>query len=246
MIESSYRACLLDLLDGCADELRQLGKRWDDLQARKGASFVEQYLSGRASVLLDLDFGAARHWVELSALRNGETTNDSAVPAGVYKDNVADLRNGEDWHYENMLVLNVEVMQFEQRVSCPSNVRLKVVDERIRDAWGAFSIYLSSLDGGHKLIPCLKDRELDVLGWDRLVVSQDIAHQNVKGGTKVVSSVSDQQRDIFRDCGRLSNGGNKHAVITVLLGEDKVETTLRKGGQLRTEIVDVLIGPFDL
>jgi hypothetical protein len=155
---------------------------------------------------------------------------------------VANGHHGDCWNDQQMFICDVEVMETAKRV-IPSSVRLHVVDDG-GNYGRRRSLYKSTIDGRYHFISRIPERELSVV--DGLICPAGyFSGGEVETRSEVVNCVPEDERHTF---GHRNRGTFKKALsgIRITLKFKTVEVTLEERIKNFVQVLDVLIGPFDL
>jgi hypothetical protein len=218
------------------DFISESQERWNN-RLRRDLSLVKQYLSGRltVAVILDfsLDFCQAEPAIEKHTPRNGEEFSSlylcfhSANTSGLY------VRDQEP-----VLISDVETMKGPEGV-IPSFVCLYDGRDMVSDVRAGLA-YRGQR--GYEFFPRFANRELDVFGLPIRDRESYLSHKVVESGSQVVNGISGNQ----------GNGGGNGCALSydaalsalgIVLREDAAEVNLKDCG---LQVRDVLFGPFNL
>ena len=111
---------------------------------------------------------------------------------------------------------------------------------------GSASYIKSTIDGSYKITSQLADREVERFRTRREFLSKDFRNQNVKRAAEVVNSVSDYERYSSRNRFGYFEIEKILARFRIVIDPQSIEVSLEERGQIGVEIVDGMIGPFDL
>jgi hypothetical protein len=238
-------AYLLEIVNDARDDLRHLMQRWDDRLTFQNLSFVEKYLEGRLSVVLDVEITGCRYGFEYSALANNERHVDDSVSLVVLSVYAIQLRDREKRYQQSMFIGNIELIEGAENI-VPSRVRLYPIQNQIDDI-SASSLYASTINSTFKFLPCLIERESRVFGRDSPGPNDNLASHEVKGGSQVVDGVPNHQGNFLGNAFGHFKLEDIVSFISIFLDVKAVKVCLDKEGcKDRVKLLDVLIGPFDL
>lgn len=244
----------LETLDDSKNKLRELFERWDNRLTLQGKSLVEQYISGRLSLVVDVDFiafgnaGAPTNGdigvVEL----NRQRALDNEGTRFVFYMNVRQCRNVEHGNEQFVFVENIEVVKSADRV-IPSLVRLYNVNYVLPEFSGEAFMYYSILASFYKFLPRAVGLEWkadvsEALGGTSL--GHNVADQQIECASEIVNSVANNGGRIFRNSSQHSELQDVLFGIRIVLNDKFVEVSLNECLKDRVKLKDVLIGPFDL
>jgi hypothetical protein len=142
-----------------------------------------------------------------------------------------------------MFVGVIKEMQSEQ-VFVPSTVRLESVNH-LYGLWG-HSLYFPGRFGFVSLAT-LADRKCIVNVGIASIGENQLPYQMVEGSSQILESVSDNEREIFRDRSALTELENQISGLRVSLFDDwvRVGWQSEKIMDSSVQISDVMFGPFD-
>lgn len=231
----------LNCLHDAHDELSQLVQRWNAGFSLK-RSLVEQYREHRLSVVQKFKCGRRFQYAEFSsaddfegAIIKGHTASPSVDMSEGY--------NRHHWYQQQMFVSDVQIVQGAEGI-IPSLVRLDLVEDCGDDIL-ARNLYLSTIDGRFHFLSRLANGKLDVVGR-ATCTADDFAGHEIEGGSKVVQCIANDQGQAF---GQWCDNAELQRVLTgsrIFLDAESVKVSLNEGVQFGIQLVDVLIGPFDL
>lgn len=234
---------LLDCLDDAADNLRNLWERWENRPTLENVSFVEKYSEGRFSVILHFEFLGTRYQVSARSRSHGKTAIDQTVgsDSSIYMIQ-SDDRNQR--YQQPVLVHNVELIQCDKGI-IPSRIRLDGIVDQIKNVFPN-KLYFSTLENIFKFVPVFGDGEIKVMRGFLSGHRNNFKCNMVKGGTEIVNGVSDEQRDPARDRNDHLKLEQIISGIQVFLDAKLVKIAMTEFFKKNAQLLDVLIGPFDL
>jgi len=234
---------LLDCLHDARNELRELMQHWDNRLTLENLSLAEQYREGRLSVALECKLAGHPHYIQFSALTDGER----AIGERHHTSRSRDVRQGRDGNNRNtseVFVGYVQTVQDPDGITIPSFVRLYDVPNQGNEI-GTSSLYFSALKGGYQFVAGLPHRELDVVGRTVRVV-HDFEGYVIKNRSQVVEGVSENGGNIYRQQLGLLKLQKVTSSLRILLDVKTAKVRLEEDVKLSLQLLDVLIGPFDL
>jgi hypothetical protein len=227
--------------------LEEIGQRWHNRLTRKNPRLAQRYLDFDIVFAILVRLESAEEFVAVFERQRMDIGFDpeSEGPLPLDEFGVAAERLDE----QLVLVRDVEIVDGPQRLMVPSLVRLErkqEVDKRLRG-----SLYLSGSQG----VPLLfggdarfaPDRERGVGGHLAPATADGSAGEMVEGRAKVVNRVPRDEGDGCRDRRvDLDNALVALRVLRVVLLDECIWVGGIEGDELPFEIIDVLLGPFDL
>jgi len=229
-------------VDNAIRELDQLGKRWHDRLTLDNLRLSERYMQFELEVVVTFArVGVPKEYCAIFR-RDDASTGAELGPDSIYDPeelNVADRRPGG----KNCLVFvrDVNLIEREER-AIPSLVWLQPADKALNFLAG--TLYVSN-KGLFKLFTRSADGE--AIAANLPAVSEDgAADQMVEGGSKVVSTVPNEQAELARDI--LHDLDLENVVVTMrpCLSRDSIWFSANERIDHRIKISQVLFGPFDL
>lgn len=236
-------------VDSAANEMREIAQRWQNRLSAERHTIAENYAEGRLSLICDLNILAPDARVDRDARMNHCPLSDSEVFASaiftVDGPNVCNifLRNQEP-----VLVFNVETVKSPNRFSYPSLVRLYRIHDEFEYQFGSPLplLFQSAIDGVYKFIPGRADRKVSVRVPSSGCIEFDVAHREIESTSEVVDRIADSEKHSV--WGDLIHADLKDAIssLRIVLDQNTVRVSLGEFSRLQVEVVDVLVGPFDL
>lgn len=239
----------IDCIDNARYDLRQLMQRWDDRLILEGLVFSEAYKEGRLTVTCDLQSreGARYRCHFASNLHNNPVklkTWTEPFSRQALKNNVPDFGDVEYWRKKDMLVLNVQVVQSVEGV-IPSFVWFYRMDDAVNNL-ARNSLFYSAIDLAYKFAPTFENWKFSPPTDVALRSADDITVSNIKCGAQVVDCVSNYELNALRRLSSELKIECKYTGLIVWLECESVEVRLDKFFNDSIQVVDVMIGPFDL
>jgi hypothetical protein len=146
------------------NKLRHLFKRWDNRLTLQGKSLSEQYIGGRLSLVVDVDFIALGQCSTPTdrdigvAELNRHCALDNEGARFVFYMNARQRCNMEHWNEQFVFVKNIEVVKGADR-GIPSFVRLYDIKYVLPEFAGEAFMYYSTLTSFYKFLPRAVDLE---------------------------------------------------------------------------------------
>jgi hypothetical protein len=221
-------------------------QRWNDRLHPQEFRISEDYLAGRLTLIVNLEInirGIACPSDSIAAFTDERAVMHSQL--SVSHINAPNGRHGDGRNDQKMLVLDVQAVQIP-KVRVPSVVRFNFVQDHIEDG-RRYGLFQSLIDGRYEFIPGFAEWEVGVnLGVIGLMRdSGKFGEYQVQTGSQVMDRVTQDQRDTIRHW--LNRILHKCVSgIHVVLDTKTVEVTVEERFKDAIQIVDVLIGPFDL
>jgi hypothetical protein len=171
--------------------------------------------------------------------------NREAFASAIYTVDIPDHRSVLFGDQENVLIFNVESVKSPEGLSHSSTVRLYRIQDEVKDCFGGL-LFQSTITGSYHAYPGISNRKTSVGIASHGRVKFDIAHDVIECGTEVVNRIPHHQENIFGDI--LSNGDVEEAIrsIQIVLNGDIVNARAMENPRFQVEIIDVLVGPYEL
>lgn len=253
MLRRLFRQGRGEQYDDLINRAAQLGQEWNDRLTLNNRRFVERYANAELRLLVYLRrFRSCRPGIEQRAVfqaavggsdANGWSDNRLVCPGRLELESKNDcLATRPDCKQQPMLVDYVKLMQSPQSVM-PSLVWL----ESSNDGSGRRDDSLfCSLESGFKFVSVVRDYEEVALHDVLTAAFNELTPQQIEGGSEVVNRISCNERQ--------SRRWKREYVETILqlsrigdyISDDLIGFTLMKPLDRDFQLVDVLVGPFDL
>jgi hypothetical protein len=236
------------------NKLRDLFKRWDNRLSLQGKSLLEQYIGGRLSLVVDVDFIAlgkcsapTDRAIGVAEL-NRHCAFDNEGARFVFYVNARQRCNVEHWNEQFVFVENVEAVKSADR-GIPSFVRLYDINYVFPEFAGDALMYYSTFASFYKFLPRAVGLEWkadvsEILGGTTHCYG--VADQQIECTSKIVDSVTN-------DGGRILGNGSQHpelqdvlSGIRIVFNDKFVEVSVNERLKNRVKLKDMLIGPFNL
>ena len=239
----SLDKCVLDVIHAAGDDLRKTYQRWDDLLALERLPLSEAYSEGRLSVVLKLSLsGQACHYAEYRASRYFEGAVLHLDPPDNER-HVCKGGHGDHRKQQEVLVRDVHLVDGAERI-VPSLVRFDLIDNGGDDGL-ARHLYRSTLNGCFHFLFRVPNRKLDVPARPIGPVD-NLADHKIEAGSQIVNGVAEDQRDAIGDGGCHPELKDVLSSVRILLDSKTAKVSFDEGVERGIQLVDVLIGPFDL
>lgn len=207
------------------------------------SSFLDNYLCGNFSILLDVPFGTNGNIIG-GRLKCGPSASFDNFTSLIFKFDAFNGRQLNDWNQEPMFVSNVELVNGpDGRI--PSIVRLYLGHHEVKEIGGG-TVYFSPPERDFKIVQGGINRKFGELAEGGGKESFNCLHPGiVKSALKIVKDIPQHQCNI----------GSKSLVTKIMF--DGFASSLRinldcgsvgiwQYADARFDIGDMLIGPFDL
>ena len=173
-------------LDDSQNNLRKLFERWNNRLTLQGASIAEQYIGGRCSLVVDVDFlplsqsCVPANWATATAGLYPHGPHDDHLARIVFNVDTLQRCNVKHGNQQNMFVENIEVMEGTDRF-ITSFVRLYDVEYLPAERFWEAGLYYSTIKSRYELLPTLigPKGELGVVGASSRSV-HDLANHQVE------------------------------------------------------------------
>jgi hypothetical protein len=237
----------LELSDDLADGLREIVKRWNDRLTPERLSISEAYRQGRVSLVLYLKCSGSIGSGDFNTTRRGDLKNEVTPDAlAVIKAHSENTSDGHDRNQQFVFIDNVEFVE-DGEGTIASDIRVwpHDVNDKRSDVGRPTSVFWSPRDGSYHILPRFPEREPGVSGLSAVEGASGFPPEVVHRRVEIVNDVPDNQRgDARQSWGRDFERG--FAGARIRLDPKAVEVTLGEGGESSMQILDVLVGPFDL
>jgi len=236
----------LEAIESAADEMRQISKRWQDRATVERHTVAENYAEGRLSLICDLHILVPDTGVDGAAGRmEGPFRYHEVFCTAVFAVNVPDIHHVFPSDQQPVLILDVENVQSPEGFSSASRVWLYPLHDVIDDCFGGL-LFQSSIDGDYKFVPRFVKGKLG----EPVSTSQrrelHIANGKVESARKIVNRVPDDQKNVFRNSLISTDLEKAISGLRIIIDQNTVRAAFVEVSGLQVEIIDVLIGPFDL
>lgn len=236
----------LDAINRATDEMREIGERWQDRLTVESHSIAENYADGRISLICDLDILAPDTREDRDAGMNHCPLNHSEVFAtAIFAVDRPDVRNVFLRNQEPVLVFNVECVKTPEGFSATSLVRLYSIHDEVEDCFGGL-LFQSAITGSYHTIPGISDRKRSVGIARGSGIEFNIAHHEIKRGSKIVERIADGEKHSLWSGFTRADLEEAISSLRIVLDQDVVRASVGELCRLSVKVVDVLIGPFDL
>jgi len=235
----------LQIIEDAANRIRETNEHWNNLLSLPHSAWVNAYKEGWLEILINLEIvksfnrnvGVSRSEVEPSA-NDGkfsfsvrQVTNDGEYPCTGYGDQ------------EKVFLQTIKLVQ-APKDCIPSLVRLCPIHDVITDCFGGL-LYVSAIDGIHKVIPRPAKRESNPLGVCSRFPLKYFADGDIERTAEIVDDVSHHKGDIiwqglsYLDFQTILSG------FRVFFGSELKVVALGKFRDYSVKLIDVLLGPFN-
>jgi hypothetical protein len=241
-------------LDNFADLLCENDQRRDNGLHRERLTLCERYFEGGVNLLVVFrdplrpslfPVCEFRYWpTHDGAADKGHTGEIERGSRRVQAAQVEpiDGKGGNCCGDDSVLIENIDVMEQSEIITLPSRVGFYFVD-CFDDLWSGELLYLSIGNGTYKSVRRFGEWELDSIGGWRVVGTDQIPNDVVKGRMEVVSGIPSQESD-----GILHGfvAFDKYSAIAGygVVPEGDTPTTSTKGVPLSFDLIDVMLGPL--
>lgn len=215
---------------------REAPKRRHYVNSLQRCSLAEGYLKSDLSVVLKLGLQSNNLSVGIGSCQGDIESVDRSV--FVLQFHAANSSYCKHWNEQKMFIVNVESAE-GQNIPIPSLVRFHFIDDKVDERTG----YFFSLQSGLKVFSRLlgKNGKFAVIGdsW------QHPTPRDIKSAIEIVDCIAHNQCDIGAEC------AVSKAIVEELFPRVSVDVqagavSVRRGAESLVDILDVLIGPFDL
>ena len=243
--------------DGPTHKISQLMKRWDDRLTLQGPVLVDAYLNRRMAILLVVEIGwGARSDRFLLAF----TVSDKEPIAGAerghvifIKDQLKHMGAPGGWQRESpVFIFSVEMIEGME----PAFPSVTVGFDIFRDYMGdmrRMSLYQSKLTGFYERVPRIVHREIHT-GYVTFATPDDFGGDVVECRSEIMHNIPQHWSDILIDVelrplnlnNNVSSFGDVWGAGRISLSPTSLQVSLQKGSAPVFNLLDMLVGPFDL
>jgi hypothetical protein len=240
---SQGEVLLRNVIYDARDELRELMERWDNSLTLEHLNILEKYRQGRLFIALHLNIaGYSGYACFSSEYAPHGVVSDLYVPDGHLSKGQS--KDGHGRYNQMVFVNNVQMVESEQGI-IPSSVWLyDILDEG--DNIGRDSLYCSLSNGLYTFLPCLPKREIRVSRGSAAAQAHKLIGDVIETGAQVMDDIANNQGDFIRCLSGHFEHQGRFSCLRILLDVKTVSVRLSKCGEHVIELLDVLIGPFDL
>jgi hypothetical protein len=234
---------LLKLVDDFRDKVREASEYFFYVDSLKWHSIAKDYREGKLAIVLYANAGAKVDMKRLRSVGANRITLPNVAVFILHSD-VHCSAVGDYWKQQFVLVENVKIVESTQGI-IPTTVRSYFGYDPIKQSRTG-DVYISPLKRRCQKLPTVPEGEFCVTVKAPSVSVANNHPSMVKSGTQVMDGVSACQRKIdeeaigfFRyEFERISSG------CTIYL--DGSSVTISQPNETQAEIIDMLLGPFDL
>ena len=236
-------------LNDATDYCNKIIERWNNRITLERVSFVEAYIIGRFSIICDVRLLDVRNGVNdcrvgLTASLSNEKTkvleNDSTCSCA----HSSNAYIGNNGNQELMFVHNVKIVKTAKRI-IPSTVRLYAIKNEIGDE--RKHLFYSTVEGVFKFLSSIPKGKLCPSCETTTKGRNHVANQNVESSPNVMNGIAKNERYLFwKRLVRQLNFYITPASLGVGLRVDRKGLASKVVSKNRVEVLDVLVGPFNL
>jgi hypothetical protein len=242
LVRTAGEICLLDCLDDARDDLCELMKRWNERLTFEDAILWEEYAKGRLAIVCYVQLGIGSNCIQYpSGVRAQRKVSESVVVI-VVRANAGHLNNANRWNKQSMLVNYVDFVEGTDGV-ISSDVWLYDINYQIADVLPR-DLYFSTIDSCYKFLPRLPDGEVAILGRGTTSDGNNLAGRKIKSGPKVMNSIPEDEGDAFRQ--RLGIEPQYISTCKISIDANTASASFKEGDEGSVQLIDVLVGPFNL
>ena len=239
--------------DDFANFLRDTNQHRDNGLSREGLTLCERYIEGGVNLLAVFRDPARPSLLPVCEFRYRPKDDWTANKRQVGETDCwgrrvqlaqvqqVDRKGGNGCSNDSMLVEDIDFMEQGEIVTLPSRVRLYFIN-CFDDLWSG-ELYLSISDGAHKSARRFGKWELDPVGGWRVVGTDQIPDDVVKGGMEIVRSIPDQESDgVLRGFVAF----DKYSALTGcgIVADGDPSATSTKSVPLSFDLIDMMLGPL--
>src|SRR5438270_4979975 len=235
---------LLECLDAARDQLRELLQRWDNGLTLQNVSLVEQYVKNRLTLVVKLKYRTIERYVQFSVWSGNERGVQEEGASGMSAHS-SQSRNRKNGDQVEVFIREIEIAEGDQRLTLPSLVRLyRVVDQGNTIGPGTLYRSLIAIQGGYQILFLHPDRELGFIAGTA-PQGHNVVSNEVQGGAEIMHGIAHDERDAVGE-GLSFEGEREASGLFVTLYSTAVKVSLKEVIQDDAQLLDVLVGPFDL
>jgi hypothetical protein len=242
--KSQSFAELLQQLYAYEDADRRSQEHLKNLLTMQRCSFIEKYIKGDFSVLLDVPSNLKRN-VKWWRLRSTPSTTSVDVASLIFQFHSLNRRDVNERYEKPMFVKDVQLVNGPNGV-IPSTVRLYAAHHQLEQS-EIGDVYFSIPKRSFQKLIRRVDGKLLFLGVKRggCEFFEGSQPSIIEGGFQVVDSVPDYQGELIVDC-MIAKVVFDDLVSNLRIDLGRGHIGLSQSGKCGLEIHDVLIGPVDL
>jgi len=240
----------LESLNRARDFFGDPFKRWvNRLTCENRSSYIENYICGRAALVLQFDFLSV-------GSRNGNSTRfisdvigrSDHLPILILKANAKKPHKLQNWNDHLMLIQDVQLVQSPQG-EIPSLVGFNCVQNEVGNRSSDLLLFQSTLDEiCFQSFPRIGNWKPSPVGWLPAACQNNFVVEMVKGAPEIMKGVTDDKGARFK-----VEGSKVHidaqrlcSLFRVFFDADGVKVSLGKVAEHQVKLKDVFFGPFNL
>ena len=236
----------LEDFDDLANQLGHLRKRWDN-RFQFTRSYVEQYLEGNLSLILELQIlgGERPEQYSVLARKHENSAGVTFQQDTTIRSKYSRMSNSSwliDRNEQLVFVDNIHLVDGIQK-SVASLVCIKRA-KRIDDMW-AGRAYFSQFDDCVRCVGAFRKREIDVPHFRPSISAQDIARENIKSRMQVMQHIPNHNGPAFRWLDTFDDPHQMLAGLRISIFDNAIRVFPFVHGHLSIQVRDVLLGPLD-
>ena len=233
---------LLDCLYDARDDLRKLMQRWDERLTFEGASLWKEYAKGRISVVCYVHTGACGNCLESAASIHSKRNIGESITVIVMCADTGNLGDADCRDQQSVFVHDIKLVEGPEGI-IPSFIWLYDIDDQIADTLPR-DLYFSTVDGCYKFLPRVADRKGCVFGGGSACLEDYVVSHDIKRGPQVMNGVAEDERNVIGQRLRIQC---EHVLPSrVYIDMKFVEISFEERDKGRIQLVDVVVGPFNL
>lgn len=217
-------------------------------------SFAKQYRENLLRIALVFDHPAGRAKGDRQSLPEDKQAFCSIIADKLYRyacsasyldgPAFADREAGEGWQQQLVLVCDVELVKLVKREFAPWE-GLNLIKDVVNYLLPGFTGLGYSVEGAFRRFPVSEKGEFDSVSPNAAVILDHDPIGVIEGDTYVVNCVADDRGHV---CGKLDTKfvGWKLPLVRVGLRERDARIVDYVGGEGCLQLVDVIVGPFEL
>lgn len=226
-------------------------KRWEDrLTLKSGSAYIENYISGRAALILQCNFPSVRSGERNDAGFFGEVISPpDRIPAFIFKANIKETHKLQHFDEFLMLISDIHVVQGAEG-GIPSRVGFNVVQDNVGNFCPNSLLFQNLNDLSFKFFPRIFEWKSTPFCGCPTTSKNELVVEMVERTSKVMENVPNNKTGrIFEGI----EGGHVDiepqrvcSLFQIFFDFNGVRVRVREGYEQLVEVREVFFGPFNL